>query len=675
MSTSKQVQATAPRAPRVRLALGVTGHRAGHIHFAANRERVVAAMRAVFDLIDGVLNAATPPFGTPFAPVRLHSMLADGFDQIAASEGLARNWELLAPLPFGRVLNRAINAIPNGADDARALLMGDHLPTDKGVADRANAISALYEQAHLFELADDDPEVTTAFLAMHDAPRDPTIADAFKADASLRVALAARLVIEQSDFLVAVWDGRRTSLVGGTGHTIAAALDRGAAVVWIDPAAPEAWRVLTVPEALASLERARPDEAERAGQISQLVRAAVLPDAAVLAEHGAVPNTARDALEVNQWHAHSNRWTLAYRRIETVFGEDPGGTRWRSLRRNYETPDEIASGSAAPTLAAMGALPGIDDRFIASVKTGILARFAWADAISSHLSDVYRSGMIVNFGLSACAIIGGVAYLPLTGGAMKWPFAMFEFVLLSAILFITFTGQKRRWHGRWFETRRIAEYLRHAPLLLALGAARPPGRWPRGAQTSWPEHYARHSLREVGLPRAVVTPDYLRHALTRLLDSHVSAQRDYHHAKARKLAAAHHNLDRLSVLMFQIAVAAVLVYLAIVAAASFGWVAAKALSTAGKTFTFLGVALPTLGGAIAGIRYFGDFERFAAISEITAARLDAVHDRIALLLQAPDDAMDYGPVADLAHAADDIVVSEIENWQAVFAGKHITVPV
>lgn len=37
--------------------------------------------------------------------------------------------------------------------------------------------------------------------------------------------------------------------------------------------------------------------------------------------------------------------------------------------------------------------------------------------------------------------------------------------------------------------------------------------------------------------------------------------------------------------------------------------------------------------------------------------------------------MDYGPVAELAHAADDIVVSEIENWQAVFAGKHITVPV
>jgi hypothetical protein len=50
-----------------------------------------------------------------------------------------------------------------------------------------------------------------------------------------------------------------------------------------------------------------------------------------------------------------------------------------------------------------------------------------------------------------------------------------------------------------------------------------------------------------------------------------------------------------------------------------------------------------------------------------------VHDRIALL--APVAALDYGAVAELAHRADEIVVSEIENWQAVFGGKHITVPV
>ncbi len=45
-----------------------------------------------------------------------------------------------------------------------------------------------------------------------------------------------------------------------------------------------------------------------------------------------------------------------------------------------------------------------------------------------------------------------------------------------------------------------------------------------------------------------------------------------------------------------------------------------------------GVALPTTGAAIAGIRFFGDFERFAAISEATADKLMQIERRIELLL-------------------------------------------
>ncbi|MEQ1880687.1 MAG: hypothetical protein ABL878_06900 [Burkholderiales bacterium] len=60
-----------------------------------------------------------------------------------------------------------------------------------------------------------------------------------------------------------------------------------------------------------------------------------------------------------------------------------------------------------------------------------------------------------------------------------------------------------------------------------------------------------------------------------------------------------------------------------------------------KLFTFLGVMFPTLGASVAGMRYFGDFERFAAISNVTAEKLDNVHKRIQLLLSAPDGMLDY----------------------------------
>ena len=51
-----------------------------------------------------------------------------------------------------------------------------------------------------------------------------------------------------------------------------------------------------------------------------------------------------------------------------------------------------------------------------------------------------------------------------------------------------------------------------SPAVPAPGA-RAPGRWPVGTRTSWPEWYARHVLREVGLPRLKISPEYLRGAV------------------------------------------------------------------------------------------------------------------------------------------------------------------
>jgi hypothetical protein len=283
--------------------------------------------------------------------------------------------------------------------------------------------------------------------------------------------------------------------------------------------------------------------------------------------------------------------------------------------------------------------------------------------------------MTASFLLGALAIVGGITYLPFHADGHKWIFALFEFFVLAAILAFALVGKKRRWHGRWFETRRVAEYLRHAPILLLLGVARAPGRWPVGTQTSWPEWYARHVLRELGLPRLALSPDYLRGALRGLLQHHVVTQRDYHIDKARRLQAVHHNLDRFSNALFTLAIASVSLYLVLWSGGELGLWSHSVGEGTQSWFTYLGVLLPTLGGAIAGIRYFGDFERFSAISSVTAEKLGAIDARIRLLLAAPDAELDYGRVADLAHAMDEVVVSEIESWQAVFGGKNVTVPV
>jgi hypothetical protein len=221
----------------------------------------------------------------------------------------------------------------------------------------------------------------------------------------------------------------------------------------------------------------------------------------------------------------------------------------------------------------------------------------------------------------------------------------------------------------------VAEYFRHAPLMMILGAARPAGRWPHGADASWPEFYARQVLRDVGLPHMAITQDYLRGVLTGPLNEHVCSQRDYHFGKARRLSTVHHKLDGLSESLFQLAVLTVTAYLVMRGFEAGGMIKVSIVEYLSKYFTVLGVMFPTFGAGIAGVRYFGDFERFGEISEVTAEKLDHISRRIDILASAPAGAIGYGDVAELAHATDDVVVAEIESWQAVFGGKQIAVPV
>jgi hypothetical protein len=645
----------ANKLPPSRLFLGVTGHRDGNAAFRANHAAIETTLRAVFDAVD---NAADELSG---AKPRLHALLAPGADLMAMELALAKSWEVVSPLPFGLELNIAVNCGDVTEDDARALLHGDGNPSPR-VAAQAAAMRGMADRVQLFQLAEEDELVGDLFVAHMAKPKDRHAATQYALLASERAAVAARIMIEQSDMLVAIWDGATPGAMGGTRHSVESALYHGVPVIWISAAEPSSIFILEGPDAL-----------ERLGApISIDGMAKFVTAIAGLADRdrkGAV------RFQSERWHKRSSRRFHAYRLIETIFGGMGARRFFRTLVEHYETPEAIAEGSGAELLASARALSGTDEGFIERLKVQVLRRFAWADGLSTYLSDAYRGGMVTNFLLSAMSVIAGVAYLPLVGVDWKWPFAAAELVLLLTIVGITIVGRKRRWHGRWFETRRVAEYLRHAPILLLLGVARPVARWPKGSGTQWPEYYARQALRATGLPKIIVTQDHLRSALVLLLARHARQQRDYHRAKAAKLARVHHGIDRLSGGMFVLAIITVLFYLGVIAAAYFGLVPEHTGALLAKPLTFLGLALPALGGAFAGIRYLGDFDRFAAISEITAEKLDGLIGRIEKLLSGTAPALRYAQVASLAHALDDVVIAEIESWQAVFAVKNMAVPV
>jgi hypothetical protein len=647
--------------PPARLCIGITGHREGNAAFAAHRQEIETALASLFD----IANTVVAQQKDAVSKTRLLTPLAQGADLMAAELALSRGWDVCTPLPFGHDLNIAINLNADGPEDVLAYLQGTG-SGDAATLQHAAHMRAVAERTRRFELAEQDTLVAHLFEESLRNPTDAAALQAFATLSSERAAAASRVMIEQSDILIAIWDGITLGATGGTRHSISAAVNLGVPVIWINASAPDRWILLREPEALSALHEsiALLDK----GGVEALFDAILNPPASDKNERAI-------GFHTEQWHPKSRRRFHAYRRIEKLFGGGTDGHSFASLRQHYETPGEIAEGSAADMLRSARGLPGGDTAFVTSIEQEVLRRFAWADGLSTYLSDAYRGGMVMNFLLSACAIMGGIAYLPFVSVDFKWPFALFEFILLIAILAITWVGGRKNWHRRWFQTRRVAEYFRHAPILLLLGVARASGRWPRGKDSEWPEFYAREVLCDLGLPAIIVTQAYLRSALENLLHTHTKQQRLYHQAKAIRLTKVHHNLDTLSEISFILAVASVAAYLALFAGERMGLMPGSVVHSLSKTFTFFGVAFPALGGAFAGIRYFGDFERFAAISEIASEKLANVEKRIDILRLSPQSHLHYTQIADLVHALDDIVVTEIENWQAVFGSKQITVPV
>jgi len=659
--------------PTPTLAIGVTGHRGSHPSYPQDPARLDAALTALLERLEVAAHGAAIHASGPDLKraCRLITLLADGVDHLAAKIALSREWQLTAPLPCGLALNTAINAQPHSVDDARAILSGKD-PSDPAVQSRAAAINELASAANLFELAEEDDLIAPLYLTAIERPDDPAAVSAFLHEGSRRAALAGRVLIEQSDILIAVWDGAGTANQGGTGHTALLALEAGVPVIWIDPSHPESPRVLRTPEALVYSFDAGNDEdpATLVSEIDGLVTGCI-----GLAEPKATgPFAGLLALDQKAWRVESSMASHAYRRVETIFGHPRWRDKFASIRQRYETPAEVAAGSGKPLLDAVRALDRDNESLTGAISEQVLPRFVWAEAIAARLSNLYRSGMVINFTLGACAIIAGVLYLPLVDTSQKWIFAGIELALLLAIVINTATGQRARLHGRWLETRRAAEYLRHTPVLLALGVARPAGSWPTGLHSAWPEWYAKGVVRAIGVPAMRIDTDYLRGAARLLREHFIVPQLEYHRAKAERLHRAHHAIERFAERMFALAILMVGSYLSIFGASQFGLVDPEFVQGVAKWFTVIAVALPTISGALAAIGYFGDFDRFADISQVTAERLETLEKRVATYEKLPDQGVTYTQLSDLARLTDATAFDEIQSWQAVFSGKRTTVP-
>jgi hypothetical protein len=187
--------------PRCRVVfhVGVTGHRAlpdaGRQKLSETVADVLAEVRScAAGIAAGSLAGEEPLIRNDPPHFRLFSSLAAGADSLAAELALEQGYELQASFPF-----------------PRKVYAGDFQGED---AARWKALTA--QASAVLELDGDRDHAGHAYLA------------------------AGRVVLDQSDLLIAVWDGKEARGIGGTEQIVEEAIERRLPVLVIDAFAPHA---------------------------------------------------------------------------------------------------------------------------------------------------------------------------------------------------------------------------------------------------------------------------------------------------------------------------------------------------------------------------------------------------------------------------------------------------
>ncbi len=198
-----------PIPPRIRLRIGVTGHRVppklpsdSETAVRALLDRIVAVIVKTAGEVQSEYAACIPqPAASDPCEFAVISSLAEGSDRLVAEAGLAAGFRLEVVLPVGRT--EYAHDFPTETSQAAF----------QNLLDRASAV---------FEL-DGVPE---------DRPR------AYEA--------AGFVMLANIDVLIAIWDGNDAAGIGGTAQIVSRALADGIPIVWIEPANPECNTIIMV---------------------------------------------------------------------------------------------------------------------------------------------------------------------------------------------------------------------------------------------------------------------------------------------------------------------------------------------------------------------------------------------------------------------------------------------
>ena len=444
--------------------------------------------------------------------------------------------------------------------------------------------------------------------------------------------LVGKAVIAAADILLAIWDGREGNGPGGTAHVVDLALANSVPVihVMVDPGGPAMGTV----RLLVGGDAVEP-EVQPIGSPA---------DYDALIEDTLAPHTDEERTHIDDYFDEVTKrrnWRIEYPLLLAALGV-------KSLPRHplREAPPEA---------------PAADGR-----REQHLAAYEWANTLAIRYAQLFRSGHVANYVLSASAVI--LALLGLLVPQVKVFLVIAELGAIGLLFSNTRAGRSGEWHRRWLQYRHLAESLRPLPYLKRSGLISTPfrsdfvqGAGHREGGADWTRWYAAAVWREMESPTGIVTQTDIASLAKDFAAEQILPQAQYHRVNAGRMHKLDHRLHEVGNFLTGAVIAVCILFLIGFVLLHY-WVVRLT-----DGFIFLTAGLPAVGAAVFGLRGHGEHLLAASRSASTATALEVMASRL-------DDATDAEELAHgLEHGAA-IMLADLNEWTIAYRERSLEIP-
>lgn len=640
--------------PGLAFRIGVVGHRQ-----IADENAVASAARAVVAAVSDALAAtggkrdvadAYRNSERPGGTIHILSGLAEGADQICAAAALLEDGVHKSKVEHTAVL-------PCSAERFVAGFSGSQ--TDRW---RAGFDKLLHASRGSFVL-DGIPS---------------------RSDFSLAYEAVARIVVLNSDLVIAVWNGKDGGGWGGTQASLQLAFDHNVPVVWVRTGDTAGDRdadislVCSRSDLALAFDRL-PSRESCLADIRQIVRKVV--DFPTEATHEVSDHSPSALPPITAWIEK------AATKLVQKGGPDAVPTTFlrggdRTHGKQLPIPDIHALlrrvfaskyiGLSEPRASQKnGAAVSLFDRAFQAADDDAIAH-AKRDraAIATSIAFGTFAALIAVAGLALPSLRDSMTFVADSYGPIKSLLLAVEFATLAYILAVVYSVRTRALTEAWVGTRLLAELLRTAPYLHRVGrslrlTSDMGGAHAAGALAPWAIWYHNAIIRDAGLASVdFASPEAKRATLATFADEIVSRQLDYN----RRTHSANHaialGLEWLGEILF-VATLALLVLKA-------AMIALHVSDAILATTTALTIAWPILSAGLLALRELGGFLQVERRSAYMAKELSVAADACRLLgarieSGEPLVSLELGALEERIAWQ---LVGDAANWVALFETKN-----